>query len=1119
MSQNTMQIVIQAKDLASREFQKLQRSIQKVQKEAKSVGKDAKSAGADFEAMGNSAAMAAAAIVGMGAAAVQMANMGEAVRNTTNRFEDLAGGAQEALASLERMRTITRYIADDQSLMQGASDLLLMGIAGTTREAEQIIELAVGLKRSTDTVADAINNFSIMLGNQAYLRLDSFGISAGRTRLRVEELLASGEALTREDAFRMAVLEIGADTMDRTIDSIDRTSTAFSRLKSDMQNFAAETGELMFNWANDISSTLELATTDRGSQRFEDIVANYNRTAQRAILENGRTMTQAQREMLQTILDFGPEAIGTGIAIPTVEPWNQWLLSFENAQGLTKRQIDELKPLMAEYFNIPEAALRQLDFDEIERLLLRTISPDYKVALAAQEIALAERNQQIAEANAQLQRDLFSDVSAFRANERIFQNVLEEYGETDIFGKITSFDSAGVNNLLAYIETIDMYYQRIAENSDQLSKEDFDNITQLYNDSRKTAQEALRVEEAFKRISLVDVLGGAPTRLQSDVIGLLSSVLPDEVADNVEEKALRMVGATSEVSELIEDHLAPAFERAGNVLSEQDLAWNISEVNYVLEDLARGAIDSATAVERLETILNRVNDSTRFRRNPDWLADAGLLNPMYGDPVFARLDDHWRDIFLTMRTGARETHTELERLFEQGQSNRGFFSPQLLQEMEAGYEQIVRYVDHISNSSLVSEESKNRMSEMLDDSAAMLQLAREGAAAVKNASLSQLMGETGDASASELARIISGGLFDPEQAEGFTRSVERLTGARTAITDYIESELAPITQALIARYGEEMGAEFAFNINQALEQGAALGLNPQTMVNQIKQNLGITMSETDAITVHIPAMATWSNIYGDTRPLDENGNPLTDEALADKIEADLNLADGTVDLNRPILYAIQGTGLTAQSLANLEGVRSDLLGVIFNDPQNPNVTLDSELEVNLPNVGIGRIMAMTGFTKQEIMQQLAAQGEDFHYDPATDNFYVSPGTFTFRPYRQVPITEADFSLSSSAIRASDVFQETFDPFANLLPNSQLLVENMENFGTVDLSATQTQLDSADTTVTSIYDTTKLLTETVWTLTINVEVNEPEYSRILEEAVGRMNRDNGGRSPGTISQGR
>ena len=259
MADNTINVLIRAKDLASREFQKLERNIDKLKQNNTSLAKSTGDASTGFEMMGKAAGVVAAALGAMELVrtGIELANVGEEIRNAQSRFEELTGGVEEATASLERMRSMTRFVATDAALMQGASDLLLMGIANTAQEAESIVELAIGLKRSTDTAADAINNFAIMIGNQSYLRLDSFGISAGRTRMEVEELLATGRAATREDAFRMAVLEIGQETIARTINAVDETSTAFSRLKTDISNSLGAAGKQMEDFAIEVSDWAE----------------------------------------------------------------------------------------------------------------------------------------------------------------------------------------------------------------------------------------------------------------------------------------------------------------------------------------------------------------------------------------------------------------------------------------------------------------------------------------------------------------------------------------------------------------------------------------------------------------------------------------------------------------------------------------------------------------------------------------------------------------------------------------------------------------------------------------------------------------------------------------------
>jgi len=127
--------------------------------------------------------------------------------------------------------------------MSGASSLLNMGLAGSNAEAEQLIELAYKLKKPTETASEAIENFSLMLANQSVARLDSFGISSGQVRSRIEELIEAGQALNREDAFKMAVLEIGTEKITRLGDTIEQVNnTSLNRLATQFQNLTAGVG-------------------------------------------------------------------------------------------------------------------------------------------------------------------------------------------------------------------------------------------------------------------------------------------------------------------------------------------------------------------------------------------------------------------------------------------------------------------------------------------------------------------------------------------------------------------------------------------------------------------------------------------------------------------------------------------------------------------------------------------------------------------------------------------------------------------------------------------------------------------------------------------------------------
>lgn len=162
--------------------------------------------------------------------------MGIEASQVNARFTALASPLGDVEQIMGRLREATLGVADDTTLQQGANMLLSMGIAESPEELENIIGMITRLKDPTDSLSDAINNFGLMMANQSVLRLDSFGLSSGRVRQRINELLESGQALNREEAFKMATLEEGERAILRLGNSAEMAGTSMARLQTDIEN-------------------------------------------------------------------------------------------------------------------------------------------------------------------------------------------------------------------------------------------------------------------------------------------------------------------------------------------------------------------------------------------------------------------------------------------------------------------------------------------------------------------------------------------------------------------------------------------------------------------------------------------------------------------------------------------------------------------------------------------------------------------------------------------------------------------------------------------------------------------------------------------------------------------
>lgn len=187
--------------------------------------------------------------------AIEMVNLGLQVRSTTAAFEALAG--TDAAATLELMREATSGVASDFQLMQAANRYFQLGIAQTGTEAAELVDIAITLGRVMgQDVTESIEAFGALLANQSIPRLDNFGISSSNVRARVLELKEAG--MGAQEAFTMAVLEQGRNSLERLGDAADVGATNVDRLSVRWQNFFNTFAEGIAGVADQAAGTLEM---------------------------------------------------------------------------------------------------------------------------------------------------------------------------------------------------------------------------------------------------------------------------------------------------------------------------------------------------------------------------------------------------------------------------------------------------------------------------------------------------------------------------------------------------------------------------------------------------------------------------------------------------------------------------------------------------------------------------------------------------------------------------------------------------------------------------------------------------------------------------------------------
>mgnify|MGYP001614702616 CR=1 FL=1 len=186
----------------------------------------------------------------------ELIHIGGAANATQATFAALSGGISEATKNLEMMRSSTGGIVADTALMAGANRLLAMRIAESGEQAAQLSAVAVNLGRAFGQDAStAIENFSLLIANQSYLRLDSLGIAAGQVRQRVKELAEEFPGMSKQAKFTQATLEAATSTVDRLGTSITAAQTPLAKLETSFENLKTKAGQAMAEILNTAITT------------------------------------------------------------------------------------------------------------------------------------------------------------------------------------------------------------------------------------------------------------------------------------------------------------------------------------------------------------------------------------------------------------------------------------------------------------------------------------------------------------------------------------------------------------------------------------------------------------------------------------------------------------------------------------------------------------------------------------------------------------------------------------------------------------------------------------------------------------------------------------------------
>lgn len=161
MAFDEVSIVIRAKDLASRVFQKVGKAIEINTHNVRQLAR-----GLTYMAV---------AAAGAVAAMMKMISRGSELLNVQRAFNNIAGG--EGVEALQKLRNATQGLVTDYELMKNANQAVSLGAVDTIEGFAEMASLAQGLGRAFGiTATEALEKFTVGLARMSKLRLDDLGI-------------------------------------------------------------------------------------------------------------------------------------------------------------------------------------------------------------------------------------------------------------------------------------------------------------------------------------------------------------------------------------------------------------------------------------------------------------------------------------------------------------------------------------------------------------------------------------------------------------------------------------------------------------------------------------------------------------------------------------------------------------------------------------------------------------------------------------------------------------------------------------------------------------------------------------------------------------------------------
>ena len=320
MSEERIDVGIYATDKTAAGASAANKSLQQVEQTVTATNKSMLNAANASKALGfvmggfmaNAAFQTAAQLAQVG---VEIAQLNVQATNSRKAFVMLSGGADAAQAKLMAIRRASRNTIDDMGAMDIANKAAALGMANTAGELQRAVGVAKNISSIFGgSISSQLENLSAAAANLSFVRLDTLGISASKTKTRMQELLQTTKGLTQEQAFLQAALQIAEEN--------------FGAMGAGAGVAVSGVDQLAASWKN-----LQIALAE--SKAGEDANAFLKGLAEAANKASGK-------------FDYGGEAqANTAIATTELQKWKGQPGFAEDAAALTLlantlKQVDTL---------------------------------------------------------------------------------------------------------------------------------------------------------------------------------------------------------------------------------------------------------------------------------------------------------------------------------------------------------------------------------------------------------------------------------------------------------------------------------------------------------------------------------------------------------------------------------------------------------------------------------------------------------------------------------------------------------------------------------------------------------------------------------------------------------